>query len=215
MWTCDDAAAIVVCDGCSSGANSEVGAKLGARVLIGMLAARLRVGAQLDWAAVRADLVQVFATLLEQLPGDRALAIREHFLFTVVAAVVTHDGLAVWAMGDGIYAIGDRMRQLGPFEDNQPPYLAYDLLGDPQRAHLDVVAPTSGTIAIATDGALELDLPKFAADRFVDHPDTLRRELAILARGSDRIDWDERRVARIPAAIQDDCAIGVVRWEPS
>ncbi len=159
--------------------------------------------------------MRALATLLEQMSGDRTDAIRDHFLFTVVAAVVTRDEAAVWAVGDGVYAIGDRVRELGPFDDNQPPYLAYDLLGEPAPAHLEVVSARAGSLAIATDGALELDLASFAADRFVDHPDTLRRELAILARNPERIDWDERRVVRSPAKVQDDCAIGVVRWEAS
>ena len=31
----------------------------------------------------------------------------------------------------------------------------------------------------------------------------------------ERIDWDERRVVRTPAFLQDDCAIGVLRWSVS
>ena len=35
----------------------------------------------------------------------------------------------------------------------------------------------------------------------------LRRELALLARGDERIDWARARVVRTPAVLQDDCAI--------
>src|SRR6185369_10524189 len=39
-----DAAAVVVCDGCSGGAGSEVGARLGAALFARVLGARLQAG---------------------------------------------------------------------------------------------------------------------------------------------------------------------------
>ena len=211
-WAGERAAAVVVCDGCSSGDSSEVGARLGASLVVRALATRLEAGelpsCPATWAAVRADVVRALAELVERMPGDRAVAIHDHFLFTIVAAAATRDGAAVWALGDGAYSIGGATRVLGPFDDNRPPYLAYDLLGDPQPACL--AATSSTEIVIATDGAAELDLAPFAAPRFVEHPDALRRQLAVLARADERIDWDERRVVRTAAVLQDDCAIGVL-----
>lgn len=217
-WTNGDAAVAVVCDGCSSGASSEVGARLGvtlfARALIARLTAGERVCCPATWAAVRGDVVRALTELLERMPGDRATAIRDHFLFTIVAAAATRDDAAVWALGDGAYSLGETTRVLGPFADNAPPYLAYDLLGDARPAHFEIASPTCGAIVIATDGATELDggLERFATHKFVDHPDALRRHLAVLARSPERIDWEERRVVRAPAMLQDDCAIGVLRW---
>jgi hypothetical protein len=218
--SCDGGVAVVVaCDGCSTGTSSEVGAQLGSTWFARSLATRLQAGARVTcdetWAAVRADVVRALAELLERMPGDRAQAIHDHFLFTIVAAAATRDGAAVWALGDGAYWFGGSTRVLGPFADNAPPYLAYELLGDPQPAHFVELAPCEA-IVIATDGASEIDgLERFAANRYLDHPDALRRELALLARSHERIDWDERRVVRTPAVLQDDCAIGVVRWRKS
>jgi hypothetical protein len=212
-WLGDDAAAVVVCDGCSAGASSEVGARLGAALVVRALATRLATGEPAGspamWAAVRADVVCALERLVASIDGDRAAAIHEHFLFTVVAATVTRTEAAVWALGDGSYALGDSVRVLGPFADNQPPYLAYDLLGKVYAAHLDV-APRCDVV-IATDGVLDLDAPLTSFSRLISHPDALRRHLAVLARGSERVCWDERRIARTPAALQDDCAIGVIR----
>jgi len=219
-----DWAVVVVCDGCSSGASSEVGARLGAELFARALGARLQAGAPATcpttWAAVRTELVRVLADVVERMPGDREQAIHDHFLFTIVAAAATRAAgtgrvdAAVWALGDGAYSLGDVTRVIGPFENNAPPYLAYDLLGEPRPAHFEVASAASGSIVIATDGAADLDggLERFAADKFVDHPDALRRHLAVLARSPERIDWDERRVVRTPAMLQDDCAIGVLRW---
>ncbi len=216
-WVGERAAVAIVCDGCSAGTSSEVGARLGASLMLGALAARLEAGARPSdeelWSAARGEVVRAIAGVIEQLPGDRAAALRDHFLFTVVAAAVTRDEAAVWLLGDGAYSLGGYTRVLGPFADNRPPYLAYDLTGEPAFAHLET-ARAVGAIVIASDGAAELGLERFAAARYVDHPDALRRELAVLARGGERIDWAERRIVRAPAALQDDGAIGLL-WEAS
>src|SRR5688500_5198313 len=129
-WWGGDRGAIVVCDGCSAGAWSEVGARLASQLVI----ARLAAGA--GWDAVRAELVAEIARLVERMPGDRVQALHDHFLFTIVAATWRGGEVSVWAVGDGAYALGDRVVTLGPFDDNQPPYVAYDLLGMPAAAHV-------------------------------------------------------------------------------
>jgi hypothetical protein len=215
-WTGARGGAIVVCDGCGSGASSEVGARLGAQLVIAALAARLEAGeAAADpamWASVRAELVAMLGRIVEAMPGDRARALHEHFLFTVVAGAVTGEEVAVWAVGDGAYAIGDVRRVLGPFADNQPPYVAYDLIGAPPVAHLEVAAPRERTLIVATDGISEIGLDALSIDRALQHPDALRRQLTVLARGSEAMDWEARRVMRTPALLQDDGAVAVLRW---
>jgi hypothetical protein len=213
-WVGDGSAAVVVCDGCSAGAHSEVGAQLGAALWIAALSRRMRVGEWPPmWSAVRAEVVARLASIAEAMPGDRVVAIREHFLFTVVSAAVSRGGAAVWALGDGAYCLDGETRVVGPFADNQPPYLAYDLLGDPHEAHGAVGGP--GLVVVATDGALDLDTPldEIVRGRFA-HPDGLRRRLEVLARSGERIDWDAHAVHRTPAALQDDCAIAAI-WRPA
>ncbi len=228
----DRAGAIVVCDGCGSGASSEVGARLGAQLVIAALAPRLAAGARPAdpalWAEVRGEIVGVLARLVDAMPGDRAQVVHEHFLFTIVAAAVAGAEVGVWAIGDGAYAIAGTgiyeapPRVLGPFSDNQPPYLAYDLLDAAAPAHLETAHARAGTVLVATDGVAELGLETFAGDagvaRYLRHPDALRRQLAVLARGTERVEWAERRTLRTPAALQDDGALAVLRWtteEPS
>jgi hypothetical protein len=223
------AAVVVVCDGCSSGARSEVGAQLGANLFTRALAAKLESGASpcdpAMWADARAEVVAQLGALGDELAGsddDFVDVVRDQFLFTVVAAAVRGDEAAVWAVGDGVYSFGDYTRELGPFADNAPPYLGYDLLGDARPAHFEVLCTRgdrgamSRTIVIGTDGAGEIvgGIERFAGRRYVEHPDVLRRELSVLAKTQERIDWDERRVIRTPAMVQDDCAIAVLRWEP-
>jgi Protein phosphatase 2C len=229
-WVGDGAGAAVVCDGCGSGASSEVGARLGAQLVIAAVAARLAAGERpgVLWDGVRAEVVATLARLADAMPGAvpgampgvREAVIRDHFLFTIVAAAVAGDEACVWAIGDGGYRLArGTLRTLGPFADNQPPYLAYDLLGMPQRARLEVRDARAGQLVVATDGVVELAAAGPALDDLLDpralaHPDGLRRRLAVLARGGERIDWEARRVVRTPAALQDDGAVAVLGWQP-
>src|SRR5690242_4452666 len=124
IWVGDGAAAAVVCDGCGSGTSSEVGARLGARLAISAIAARLAAGVRPGalWDGVRAEVVASLARLVDAMSGDREAAIRDHWLFTIVAAAVCRDEVCVWAIGDGAYRLAPgALRELGPFADNQPP----------------------------------------------------------------------------------------------
>ena len=104
------------------------------------------------------------------------------------------------------------MIELGPFANNQPPYLGYDLLGELQPAHLEIADARCGGVTVATDGVVEVGLGGIVEPKHFDHPDALRRKLAVLARSSERIDWREQRVVRSPASLQDDGAIAALAW---
>jgi hypothetical protein len=216
VWVGEAAGAVVVCDGCGAGGSSEVGARLGAQLVIAALARRLATGSPVDpalWAAVRSEVVERLGSLAAAMHGDFAQIVHEHFLFTVIAAAVAGDEAAVWALGDGAYTIDSRTQVLGPFADNQPPYLAYDLLDMGQPAHVATAsAVRGGAMVVATDGVAELGLEAIAIERSLAHPDALRRRLAVLARGTERIEWDARRVVRAPAALQDDGAVAILAW---
>ena len=222
VWIGEDAGAAVVCDGCGSGASSEVGARLGARLVIGALSRRLAAGASPAcrdmWEAVRVEVIGTLEDLVRAAVGDhgaaaRAAFIEEHFLFTIVAAAVRGGEAAVWALGDGAYAVAAQTRELGPFAENQPPYLAYDLLGMSMGAEHEVIDATSpGAIVVATDGAAEVGLDMFGVEACLAHPDALRRRLTVLARGAETVDWGARRVNRTPAALQDDGAVAILEW---
>ncbi|CAN5583739.1 hypothetical protein BH11MYX1_BH11MYX1_35560 [soil metagenome] len=212
-WCEDSIAVVVVCDGCSSGASSEVGARLGARLFARRLGARLAKGACVHersvWEAVRAEVGELLTVALGD-PIIDAVAVHEHLLFTLVAAAITDDGAAVWALGDGAYRFDDQTRVLGPFANNEPPYLAYDLLDIAVESTFEVMPAGVERIVIATDGIEDLggDFSRFAAA--ITHPDALRRTLVQLARADERIDWCEQRVVRQPARLQDDLAIAII-----
>ncbi|CAN5912560.1 hypothetical protein BH11MYX2_BH11MYX2_02490 [soil metagenome] len=223
-WCDANLAASVVCDGCGSGASSEVGARLGARAVLRAITARLKGTAASDprhlgfWDGVTSDVVAYLRAVAEGLGGDLEDVVHEHLLFTIVAAVVIEDTACVWSVGDGGYAIDGVVHELGPFDNNQPPYLAYELLGSQAfaRAH---IAPVRTSVLVATDGAAEmrrgagdLEIARISDDpaALVANPDALRRYLAKQAKSEERIDWTAQRVIRTPALLQDDGAIGLI-----
>jgi hypothetical protein len=192
---CQDAFAIrrgeravvaVVCDGCGSGAHSELGARLGANLLAAALIARLERGADVadraTWRGACDEVVARLAALVPALSDDPRAAIARHLLFTVLAAAITGDGAAVLAIGDGVIVIDGEARVLEA-EDDAPAYLGYALLGAPPA--LDLTAVTATSIVLATDGARPL-LDALVAlrgdDRVFRHPDALRRRLAVAGR---------------------------------
>jgi hypothetical protein len=213
---CDGRSAVaVVCDGCSSGTSSEVGARLGSRWFAEAVAEQLATGAAVaertTYEAARRTVVERLSSLSEAKGVVDAAAVHELLLFTIVAVAVTPDGAAVWALGDGAYGCDGNVRVLGPFADNAPPYLAYDLLGDPREASFEALPATARRIVIATDGveAFDYDLAVFGAVSTAN-PDALRRRLMLFARADERVAWGEGRVVRTPAVLQDDCAIAIV-----
>src|SRR5258706_4237384 len=159
----DERAVAVVCDGCSSGASSEVGARLGAMLFARAVFARLEAGEQPSdhrmWAAARAQLAETLRTVAGVVAATKdclsfdvldAPTLRECFLFTIVAVAITRDAAAVWALGDGAYVVDGTTTRLGPFANNAPPYLAYDLFGDARDAHFAILPAEARTIPIAS-----------------------------------------------------------------
>jgi hypothetical protein len=214
-WVGDGCGAIIVCDGCSAGAYSEVGARLASQFVIAHLEQLLPTERPDEalWSVIRADLGAELGRLVEAMPGDGVAVLHDHFLFTIVAAAWRGNEVAVWALGDGAYALGDRVCTLGPFEDNMPPYLAYDLLRTQHPAHFVLTDASCGSVMVATDGIADIGFDAFLdLDRYFANPDALRRQLVTRARSSELVDWDERRIVRTPALLQDDGAIAVLRW---
>jgi hypothetical protein len=222
-WRAGDVAIAVVCDGCSGGARSEVGAAIGARLWVAALAERIDAGSDLDgdapWDAARDAVVARLGELARAMGGELARTVRDHFLFTSVIAVWNGRQVAVRAIGDGVIAIDGHVRALGPFEDNAPPYLGHALVGDPPVWSARIVRASDSVdrVLIATDGAATAAIDDLAAlardERWFKNPDALRRHLAIVNR--EDLVWDAERgaVARVGAPLDDDATIVVLRKE--
>ena len=160
-------AVAVVTDGCSSGEWSEVGARLGARVLARQalaLARALGLSPALPERAADA-LLGFLAGLAGALDaGGDGLAdeVGRQLLFTFQCAVYDGERALVFGVGDGVWAVDGQACVLESGPDNAPAYLAYrlvpaDRLPPDFDATRDAAVRThhlgpARTVALATDG---------------------------------------------------------------
>ncbi|HVV83231.1 MAG TPA: protein phosphatase 2C domain-containing protein [Kofleriaceae bacterium] len=154
---------IVVCDGCGSGRRTEVGAELGARLWLRALADRVEAGASIEhdlFDAAGDEVLDHLAALCAALGCARGPAradlVAGHLLATTLCAVVTAERAAVHALGDGVLGLGREQRVIGPFADNQPPYLALGLLGERPTGETWIADAGVGCALLASDGAVPL-----------------------------------------------------------
>ncbi|QRN98111.1 protein phosphatase 2C domain-containing protein [Archangium violaceum] len=223
--------AAVVADGCGSGAQSELGAQLGARrVVEGALSllGQVPVDSPEFLQRLGADVLCLLQAVSGQL-GERAIG--EALLFTIVGAVVTPEHTLVFSAGDGLWALNGEVHRLGPFPGNAPPYLAYGLLKPGVVAlKANSLRPTAevDSLLLGTDGVSDLaglaeaQVPEreepvgplsqfWSEDRYFSNPDALRRRLALLNRESVRADFPARRLVRVPGLLTDDTTLVVLR----
>lgn len=162
-----DATVAVVCDGCGSGASSEVGAGLGARLVCASLLRQLEraadetLDAEILLERTRRDLLKRLRTLTLAMGGAQMLG--DCLLFTVVGALITSRDAVFFALGDGALWVNGEVMTLGPYADNAPPYLAYALLETgfaPEQLRFEIVRrlPVNElqSFLLGSDGVLDL-----------------------------------------------------------
>jgi hypothetical protein len=164
----------IVCDGCGSGQDSEVGAKTAA-MLVNTSIIRHLMYTPLPkiWPGVKNEVcshIHTFSLAMES--GDAVKnVIATKFLFTVVGFVIQPEVTVAFWLGDGYHAIrgiessDPEILIHEPAEGNCPPYLAYNLVntsidfGENGLEFKLVQMPTSEVTGImaATDGILQMD----------------------------------------------------------
>ncbi len=164
----------VVADGCSSGDDSEVGAKLGSKLFISYLSRCLDnfvslsvpcVIDALEWAKSFAarDIKQLVETIAGEEPKGFAEVLLNHFLFTLMGTVVNEENTVVFSLGDGVYAVNGDVQTIPPYPNNAPPYLGFCALPEGvYKGNLDMVIraslPTKDVehVLIGSDGVSDL-----------------------------------------------------------
>ncbi|MBX7138053.1 MAG: protein phosphatase 2C domain-containing protein [Oligoflexia bacterium] len=242
-----DSAVAVVCDGCGSSPHSEVGAKILARLVISAVrsqylclprvtaAARQALPADDFWEAVRNEALANLRILVLELAGASdqfERTVRDYCLSTVVGVLLCPEGAALFSIGDGIIALNGEILELGPFPNNEPPYLAYGLLSRTHAPRFMVrnIAPLESidSLLIGTDGVsafltvADRRLPgkKEAAgplqqfwteSKFFRNPDAVRRRLALM---NSEVRWaapDTGRPEIDLGLLRDDTTLVVAR----
>jgi hypothetical protein len=230
---------LVVADGCSDGAQSEVGAWQGAWMAVQAL--DLCGVASRPWcddlfSEVKWRLVERLRNLANGLGGD---VVRRFLLFTLVGAVVVPDRGAIgFAFGDGLVALNGAVTRFetprGVGGRQEPAYIGY-CLGRATGPHdlrfrltTEVPWDLFDSALVATDGAMEVDevagrmlpgeetllgpLSQFwQDDRYFDEPDALRAHLFLANRPYFGLDRTTRRPVRKLGLLSDDTTIAVAR----
>jgi protein phosphatase 2C-like protein len=241
-WAClPHAVMAVVCDGCGSGKHSEVGAQIGARLIIEAMTRALQDAAHAFWHRVRHDVLAQLRRLAEHMGGSLTYTVQDYLLFTVVGGLVTPWRTSCFSLGDGVLVVNGDQLSLGSFPDNAPPYLAYALLdthnGSPPALsgefQMQRILPTTAiqSILLGTDG-LETFLQAAARpipgkrsavgplqqfwqeERYFTNPDAVRRTLALVNREVVQPNWEAQRLDRQAGLLPDDTTLVVIRRRP-
>jgi hypothetical protein len=242
-WAClPDAVMAVVCDGCGSGKHSEVGAQIGARLMIEAMAQAMQGPTRTFWRRVRQEVLAQLQRLAAQLGGSLTSTVHDYLLFTVVGALITPWRTFCFSLGDGVIVINGDQIPLGPFPDNAPPYLAYALLdvhnGRPSawsrefQIHRVLPTTTVQSIVLGTDGVATLLLAAahpipgkpavvgplqqfWQEERYFTNPDAIRRTLALVNREVVQPNWEAQRLDRQGGLLPDDTTLLVIRRRPT
>lgn len=162
----------VVCDGCSTGKHSEVGAKIASKIIIKILKDELSsidnsLGLNgLNWQRIKQLILGQLSTIAYSMGGSLSKTVNDYFLFTVIGTIITESEVLVFNCGDGVYILNDEVHEIGPFSDNAPPYFMYNLVGSSliksDSVLLDfqheMLISRSGveSLIIGTDGLMDL-----------------------------------------------------------
>ena len=161
----------VVCDGCSSGQYSEVGAQFGAQFVATTIEQCLQDCPGKTpwretsfWRRVERNVLGQLQSVATAMGGLAASLVKDYFLFTIVGALVVETEVLAFSLGDGALFINGHSLPLGPFANNAPPYLAYRLL-NPNLAETTALQfqlhgpwPIAevDSVLVGTDGVLDL-----------------------------------------------------------
>ena len=201
----------VVSDGCGSGKHSEVGSLIGANLFAQIIADEIAKGTPvslLSWPRIQQLAISHLSVMARAMGGSLSQTVNDYFLFTLVGAAVTPEEYCIFSLGDGVFIINGDIELLGPFPNNSPPYLMYNLVGssltdeDPQCLQLqaDCVADTSSLawLLIGTDGVNDLidledekipgredvvgSVRQFLSESCMGNADGIRRRLSVINR---------------------------------
>lgn len=137
----------IICDGCGSAEQSEVGAALLAEFEVAELERLINRGISLE--DLPQELYQSSLTFLKALSclivGKKACTekstefVGRYLLATVLGFVMNEEQTLVFAAGDGLIIINDQVENRD--EDNRPSYLAYGLLEPAQLGGPTIFRP--------------------------------------------------------------------------
>lgn len=240
----EDAIIALVCDGCSSGAYSEVGANIGIRLILESIGRNLH--SCFDWnkflERVRQEVLARIRILALDMGGSFSQNIYQYFLFTVIGTILRRDETIIFSIGDGFYSVDGQQTMIGPFPKNEPPYIAYDLVNVDINSNLlkfniceNLITGSFSSLLIGSDGVSDLvkledklipgtgtESKKIGSinqfwenDKFFQNKDMIRRFLFRLNRTSIIPHWKAEYLETSHGLLPDDTTFVVIRQNKS
>jgi hypothetical protein len=236
----DETATIaLVSDGCSGGEHSEVGAKLGVRIVAEAIISHLREHKEEInsdfWQKVRQQTLIQLETITKIIIGKNEFlpTISDYFMFTIVGTIITTKETTIFSIGDGVVAINGQIKLItSRIASHAPPYLGYSLCGHSEWSQIQIhhQCPTEQiqSILIGTDGVNDLieaednQIPSKAEkvgeiahfwqdDRYFCNPDMIRRRLSLINREIIKPDWQNQQLNKQCGLLTDDTTLIVIR----
>jgi hypothetical protein len=244
----DDYIIAIVSDGCGSTKYSEVGSRLLSTMFANYLAKYLDRSRGVEgmvlfqserwWQEISQDVLSRMRCIAQEMGANWIEVIRDYFLATLVGVVIKEDTTCVFACGDGVFAVNGEIQEIGPFEGNKPPYLAYGITGseitdqDPSLLGIKRYGywPTEEiqSLLIGTDGVADLltlgqetfpgqdeligDIDQFwSTDIYFSNPLWMRNVLTRINTEKKRVNWTERNVEKYPGLLKDDTTLLTLR----
>ena len=170
--------------------------------------------------------------------GSKSETVNDFFLFTLIGVVISGNSVVTFGIGDGHVYVNGKPNKIGPFPNNEPPYLAYNLVetslkdADPSLLRFQIHniewIDEVNSILLATDGLDDLiraenkKMPGkeesvgpvsqfWEEDRYFKNPDMVRRRLFLINRDLSQINWEARKVSKENGHLADDTTIVVIR----
>lgn len=122
----------IICDGCSEGENSEVGAKLAAsflgcqiEILVKSKVALSKIPPVLHKRLV-VFMKKILGRISFDTPRARVNYIKDNLLFTVLGFICTENETIIFVQGDGVWVVNDEVTYRN--ENDMPMYIGYELV---------------------------------------------------------------------------------------
>lgn len=244
-----DGLSLIIGDGEEIPTNSEFGATIGAHLIaksVGELSLRVDSKREAEvlvgrpfWQRIEDDVLAHLRTEALLFGGSFQEVIEKYFMFTSLGALITPNISVFYAIGDGNFFINGERFQLGPFPDNQPPYLAHRLSSgtrhDITNLQFKVIKslPTQDlkTFLIGSDGindliaAEKMPMPGrtelvgpisqfWQNDRYFTNPAAVDLRLSMMNDERQKVEWDKRELNKFPGLLPDDTTLitGRITW---
>lgn len=229
----------VVCDGCGSGAHSEVGSKIGAKLVVQQLFRQHARDTDAfgplkslgTLARVQRSVLSYIQILADSMGGSFSETIKDYFLFTAIGFVVTRESQCIFSVGDGVVLHDGQLTSLGEEGSNAPEYLSYPLVNTASEImglRLIIQGSPSQSFLVGTDGvhdlirASEKPLPGksdpvgpisqfWESDKYFKNPFAVQRRLNLINRESSRINYKLQKTEEAHGHLSDDTTLVVVR----